>query len=96
MAIADTVEGTLRDGRLWFHYDLGNDVLYIRQADARNQATYGDEQDDGTLLLRLLADDSPVGLTVVNWWARYGTEPPSDSLRQIAAAVEPMSTMLSA
>jgi hypothetical protein len=97
MATTDTVEGTLgANNSLWFHYDIRNDVLYVRSADARELPCYGDEQPDGTLLLRRQDNDEAVGLTIVNWWKHYGTGHPVHTLEEIASAVEPWSKSIAA
>ncbi len=85
----DTIEGVINE-RVWFHYDLVSDVLYLRQADARNDAAVGEETPDGLLLLRRESDDRPIGLTIVNWWARFGSGALPDSLHQIEARLQPL------
>lgn len=35
MVETDTIEGTI-NRTLWFHYDMSNDVLYLRYQDSRN------------------------------------------------------------
>lgn len=87
MAIAQALEGTA--GVFWFHYDLSNDVLYLRLAEARETEAYGDEDDSGLIVLRSQADDRPLGLTVVNWWKRFGAGLLPDSVKEIAARIEP-------
>src|SRR5438132_752638 len=66
MATAESLEGSL--GSLWFHYDLRNDVLYVRVLSRRDDEVSGEENDGGLIILRSLADDSVVGMTAVNWW----------------------------
>lgn len=87
MVTADAIEGTVNNA-LWFHYDVGNDVLYIRLAEQRETPALGEEQADGSILLRSEADDRPVGMTVVGWWKRFGTGPLPDSLSAIGQRVE--------
>jgi hypothetical protein len=41
------------------------------------------------VLLRAEDDDRVVGMTVVNWWKRFGRGAVPDSYTQLAAAVEP-------
>ena len=98
MVRTDTVEGTIGGGpsALWFHYDLGSDVLYIRLASDRNAPTTAEETPDGFLLLRRESDDHPVGITVVGWWKRFGSGTLPDSLREIARSVEPWASRIAA
>ena len=71
MVKVDTIEGTV-DDVLWYHYDLAGDVLYLRLSAHRDAPTYAEESDDGFLLLRREDADDVVGITVVNWWKRFG------------------------
>ena len=71
MVKVDTIEGTV-DDVLWYHYDLAGDVLYLRLSADRDAPTYAEESDDGFLLLRREDADDVVGITVVNWWKRFG------------------------
>lgn len=87
MATAESIEGTA--GSLWFHYDLSNDVLYLRLTSAREVEAYGEEDDSGFIVLRSVAGDRPVGMTIVNWWKRFGEGSFPDSVREIVARVEP-------
>ncbi|HLK56274.1 MAG TPA: hypothetical protein VKU00_06905 [Chthonomonadaceae bacterium] len=66
----DTIEGVV-DDTLFFHFDLSNDVLYIRRNSTRNQTVYGEETTEGFTLLRT-EDDEVAGLTIVNYWQRFG------------------------
>ncbi len=84
----DTIEGVIND-RVWFHYDLNADVLYLRQADARLDNAIGEETPDGLLLLRRESDDRPIGLTIINWWERFGSGELPDSLHQIEVHMQP-------
>ncbi len=95
MVSTDTIEGIV-DGRLWFHLDISNDVLYLRLADARSTPTYADEQPDGALLLRVLDTDQPVGLTIVNWWKKYGSGMIPDSIRDLEKTIEPFARKIAA
>ena len=76
MVVTDTIEGTI-DGTFWFHVDLANDVLYLRLADRREDRTTGEETPEGLLLLRSERDDRIVGLTIVDWWKRFGADDPT-------------------
>jgi uncharacterized protein YuzE len=84
----DTIEGIL-PGRLWFHYDVGNDVLYIRLDSERRTATVGEETDDGVVLIRDKKNGRPVGITVVNWWKRFGKGALPDSFSEIQKEIKP-------
>lgn len=98
MVSTDAVEGTIGSGpaALWFHYDIASDVLYLRLAADRDAQTLAEETPDGFLLLRRSSDDTPVGLTIVNWWKRYGAGGRLDSLRQLEQAIEPWAEKLAA
>jgi hypothetical protein len=95
MVKIDGIEGTV-DDVLWYHYDLGADVLYLRLAQFRAAPTYAEETDDGLLLLRQQASDDVVGLTVVNWWQRFGTGALPDSLHELERRIEPWARRLAA
>jgi len=84
----DTIEGTV-DQSMTYHYDMVNDVLYLRLLSEQEAETVSEETPDGFLLLRRVDDDAPVGLTIVNWWKRFGTGPLPDSLSQLESAIEP-------
>jgi len=69
-AAIDLFEGLL-PGDAWFHLDVGNDVLYLRNAKNRDQPVVGEETSDG--LTRLTTGNgSYAGLTVTGFWRRYG------------------------
>ena len=85
--ITDTLEGTV-DQNLWYHYDITNDVLYLRLAKHRQTETISEETDGGLLLLRRADTNEPVGLTVVNWWKRFGTGDLPDSIRELEQHIE--------
>jgi hypothetical protein len=91
----DTIEGTIPK-QIWFHYDVGNDVLYIRRQSKRRSRAVGEETDDGLILLRDLKNDEPVGVTVVNWWQRFGKGSLPDSIREIQNKIKPWAKRLSA
>lgn len=94
MAVAESLEGSL--GSLWFHYDLRNDVLYLRTLTRRDEDAHGEESDEGFILLRSMDDDAVVGVTVVNWWKRFGRGDLPDSMNQILARIEPWADRLNA
>lgn len=79
MVKTDAIEGTI-DQLLWFHYDLASDVLYLRLANHRERNALGEETDDGFILLRDEQTDEPIGLTIVNWWKRFGQGGLPDSM----------------
>jgi hypothetical protein len=67
----DTLQGTLGDS-VWFHLDLSNDVLYLRNKAMRNHSVFGEETLEGFTLLH--TDSGEVaGMTVVNYWNRFGS-----------------------
>jgi hypothetical protein len=55
----------------------------------RDVEAVGEENDDGVIVLRAAADDSVVGMTVVNWWKRFGQGLVPDSMKLIVARIEP-------
>ena len=95
MVKTDTIEGTV-DQTMVYHYDVANDVLYLRLISEQDTETVSEETPDGLLLLRREADDAPVGLTIINWWKRFGTGALPDSLSQLEAAIEPWTKELAA
>lgn len=95
MVQTDVIEGLI-DDTLWFHYDLTRDVLYLRLADRRDTPSLGEETPDGWILLRDDTTNDIVGLTVVNWWKRFGNGPIPDSLEQIERNIEPWGKQLAA
>jgi hypothetical protein len=70
MAI-DTIEG-IWQGRLSYHYDRFADVLYVAHVDDVAEEAYGEEDEQGFHVMRSLADNRLVGLTVLSFWRRYG------------------------
>jgi hypothetical protein len=95
MVKIDALEGTISDVA-WWRYDLAADVLYLRLAGERQTPTYAEETPDGSLLLRRQDNDAAVGLTVVNWWKRYGSGPLPDSIRELERQIEPWASRLAA
>ena len=95
MVKVDTIEGTV-DDVLWYHYDLASDVLYLRLTAHRDAPTYAEESDDGFLLLRREDADDVVGITVVNWWKRFGKGNLPDSIHELELAIEPWAKKLAA
>lgn len=97
MVKTDAIEGTIGSGprRYWFHYDLDGDVLYLRLEAERETPTFATETTDG-LVLRTQKGDRPVGLTVVNWWKRFGAGSLPDSIQQIGRSIEPWAERIAA
>ena len=91
----DTLEGVV-DDILWLHYDLGNDVLYLRLLEDRDAAAYSEETEDGVLLVRREDNDTVAGMTIVNFWKRYGGGPLPDSIQELTAAIAPWADKLAA
>lgn len=76
MAVS-TIEGTFQDA-LRYHYDVAGDVLYVRLLTALDDDVYGDNEDqDGLIPLRSVADGRLVGFTVWSFWQRFGAGEPS-------------------
>lgn len=97
-AVTDAIEGMIGAGAaaLWFHYDITADVLYLRLASERTSETTGEETPQGVILLRRDADNKPVGLTVVDWWKRFGRGSLPDSLRELERSIEPWAARIAA
>lgn len=95
MVKVDAIEAVV-DARVWCHYDLVNDVLYLQLLKDREAATYSEETADGFLLVRRDDNDDVAGLTVVNWWRRFGSGDVPDSIRQLEQAIEPWARKLAA
>jgi len=95
MVTVDAIDGTV-DDVLWYHYDIANDVLYLRLVAHRDTPTVSEETDEGLMLLRTEDDGQVVGMTVVNWWKRFGTGEFPDSIRRIEEAIEPWARRLAA
>lgn len=66
----DTLQGILGDS-IWFHFDLNNDVLYLRDPSTRNEPVFGEENADGFTVLRT-DDGKYAGMTIVGYWGRFG------------------------
>jgi uncharacterized protein YuzE len=93
--LTETLEGRV-DQKVWYHYDVANDVLYLRLLEAKEHATVAEETEDGFLLLRRVDDDRVVGLTVLNWWKRYGRGSRTDSIRELESRIEPLAARIAA
>lgn len=94
MAVIETIEGVV--GTVWYHYDVADDVLYLRLHNRRETPAVGEETDDGFILLRDEETDKPVGLTVVNWWKRFGAGELPDSIREIQRQIEALGKRIAA
>ena|SRR6266581_5365826 len=88
-----TIEGVI-PGDVWFHYDVGNDVLYVRLKSKRWISATGEETDDGLVLLRDEKTGKAVGITVVNWWRRFGFGSLPDSFRKIQKKIRPWGRLI--
>jgi hypothetical protein len=75
---------------------VSGDVLYLRIASKRDVDTLGEETDDGFILLRDARTSNPVGLTIVNWWKRFGQGDLPDSLTELEHQIEPWARKLAA
>lgn len=97
MVKTDVIEGIIGSGqrRFWFHYDLDGDVLYLRLESERDTPTFASETTDG-LVLRAQDDQRAVGLTVINWWKRFGRGGLPDSIQQIGRSIEPWADRVAA
>lgn len=91
--VTDTLEGVI-NGVMWFHYDMADDVLYLRLASQRDVNTVAEETPNGILLLRREQDDQPVGVTIVKWWKRFGEGAIPDSLAALQRRIEPWAAKL--
>lgn len=87
MATAEAIEGIA--GKVWFHYDLTGDVLYLRLLSERETPACGEEDESGLVVLRAQDSDRVVGMTIVNWWKRFGPGALPDSVSEIAAQIDP-------
>jgi hypothetical protein len=93
MVVIDTLAGVI-DARLTFHYDIGNDVLYLRKSEHQGSPSFAEETEEGLLLLRHAETDEPIGLTVDAWWRRSGDGPLPDSMSELSGRIEAWSRTL--
>jgi hypothetical protein len=91
----DTLEGTI-NGTLSYHYDVGNDVLYLRLIADMETPALGEENEEGFIELREERTGRLLGITVVSWWKRFGRGDLPDSIREIQQRIEPLATRLAA
>ena len=94
MVVTETIEGLI-DSVWWYHYDIGNDVLYLRLVSHLKTETAAEETPDGFLLLRS-SDTRAVGLTIINWWKRFGVGTRPDSMSELARQIEPWAKKVAA
>jgi len=95
MIRVDTI-GAVLDNIVWCQYDAGNDVLYLQLVAGCDAATYSEETDDGLLLVRREDNDAVAGMTIVNWWKRFGGQDFPDSIHAFEQAVEPWARRVAA
>jgi hypothetical protein len=95
MAVIETLEGIV-GASLRYHYDVADDVLYLRLATHLGADALGEETDDGMILLRDPKTDQTIGLTVVNWWKRFGQGDLPDSINEIQGRIESLAGRLAA
>ncbi|MFB3893771.1 MAG: hypothetical protein ACE15C_17295 [Phycisphaerae bacterium] len=95
MVVTETIEGVV-DGSRWFHYDVANDVLYMRLDSHRQIECVGEETTDGFILLRDQTTDQAVGMTIVNWWKRFGEGQLPDSMAELLRRIEPWARRVAA
>lgn len=95
MVTTDTLDGII-DGVTHFHYDVTADVLYLRLLEAEGRPTVGDLNDDGDIVLLDESTEATVGLTIINWWKRFGTGDLPDSIEQIQGHIEPLAAKVAA
>ncbi len=93
MVRTDMIEGTI-DQALWFHYDMASDVLYLRLAEGRDRPAVGEENDEGIIVLTDEQTNQCIGLTIVNWWKRYGQDELPDSIQMLERFIEPWASRL--
>lgn len=95
MVALQSIEGTI-NGACWYHYDIPDDVLYVRLSSKMNVETYAEETEDGFLLVRDQRSNRTVGVTVVSWWKRFGKGAIPDSLKKLQRMIEPWAKKVAA
>ena len=84
---SNMIEGTIED-TIWFHYDLDNDVLYMRYVSMEGHRAFGEETDEGFTEF-YTEDDRFVGMTIIYFWKQFGKGALADaSHNDIRAKVE--------
>jgi len=91
----EALEGII-DESWWFHYDMARDVLYLRLAQHLNSETSAEETHEGLLLLHTMDSEAPVGITIVNWWKRFGRGARPDSIAELEKNIEPWTRRVAA
>lgn len=95
----ETIEGVWQDV-LHYHYDVPRDVLYLRLNSRRDEEVYGEEDDHGFYVMHSLADDTIVGMTIVDFWQQHGEAPSpalqSDLVQRLEQSVADLSKVLMA
>jgi uncharacterized protein YuzE len=77
------------DDRLHYHYDFFADVLYLRLISEMHTHSIGEQTDDGNIELHEEKTGRLIGITIISWWKRYGHGPTPDSLKELAAKIDP-------
>jgi hypothetical protein len=95
MVTTDTIEGII-NSTVSYHYDVFADVLYLRLVSDMQTASIGEETDDGDVELHEESTGRLIGLTVISWWKRFGQGSLPDSLRELAAHIEPLAKKIAA
>ncbi len=84
----ETIEGMIEE-TCWFQYDMLDDVLYLHLESHRDAPTTGETDKEGARLLRHAETGEPVGLSVFNWWRRFGDGPRPDGLSALCEQIVP-------
>jgi hypothetical protein len=95
MATTDTLEGMINQ-TLCYHYDVAGDVLYLRLVANMDSPAVGEENEQGLIELRDERTARLVGITVVNWWKRFGRGDLRDSIQAIRQHIAPWAAKLAA
>jgi len=95
MVTTDTVEGVI-NGTVSYHYDVSADVLYLRLLSGMESPSIGEENDAGDIELHEETTGRLIGITVISWWKRFGQGSLPDSLRELAARIEPLAKSIAA
>lgn len=85
--VVETIEEVIED--VWYRYDIADDVLCLRHASERDTASLAEETPDGFLVLRSERDERVIGLTIPNWWNRFGASELPGSMQKIQRRIEP-------
>lgn len=85
--VVETIEEVIED--VWYQYDIRDDVLRLRHASERDTASMAEETPDGFLVLRAQRDERVIGLTIPDWWNRFGATELPGSMQKIQRRIEP-------